>query len=332
MNPDKDTKDTSAPKAESPKKAAPAPAGRVFDVSRPGKAAASPTSRPVILGHKPEAQNSQLTVSGIGEATSPLPAKRKMIQIVPSGDSATPAEEQGDPEQASGAPDPTTSSFQAKTSLLHAADKPEPAATDNEKEALAAAALDATTTAPHVFEDKGPERISTGKIKIQPLSQSESHAAVDKSQTVAEAVKAMEASEPAAPSESDPTPEADTSAAASAAPEETKPEEEAPAVLSSAPLDTTDAPTAQASAGSAADPAAQSPMQGEASIPAPEEEIEPLFDKSGIVVSSHEHHHRSAWKTLLLIALILVLAVIALDIALDLGVLNLPGLPRSHYF
>jgi hypothetical protein len=38
----------------------------VFDVMRPGKAPASPTSRPVISSHKPQAQNTQVTVSGIG--------------------------------------------------------------------------------------------------------------------------------------------------------------------------------------------------------------------------------------------------------------------------
>jgi hypothetical protein len=42
------------------------PRGKVFDVMRPGQAPASPTSRPVISSHKPQAQNTQVTVSGIG--------------------------------------------------------------------------------------------------------------------------------------------------------------------------------------------------------------------------------------------------------------------------
>jgi hypothetical protein len=42
------------------------PRGKVFDVMRPGRAPASPTSRPVISSHKPQAQNTQVTVSGIG--------------------------------------------------------------------------------------------------------------------------------------------------------------------------------------------------------------------------------------------------------------------------
>lgn len=62
---------------DAPKK----PAGKVFDVRRPGKALASPTSRPVIVGHKPEAQQAQIAVSGVGE--SPLLGRRK-VQISPA--------------------------------------------------------------------------------------------------------------------------------------------------------------------------------------------------------------------------------------------------------
>lgn len=40
--------------------------GKVFDVMRPGKAPASPTSRPVIMGHKTSAQATQVRVSGVG--------------------------------------------------------------------------------------------------------------------------------------------------------------------------------------------------------------------------------------------------------------------------
>ncbi|HEX7963513.1 MAG TPA: hypothetical protein VF466_02880 [Candidatus Saccharimonadales bacterium] len=44
----------------------PRPRGKVFDVMAPGKAPANPTSRPVVIGHRPEAQQAQVRVSGIG--------------------------------------------------------------------------------------------------------------------------------------------------------------------------------------------------------------------------------------------------------------------------
>ncbi|HJQ08239.1 MAG TPA: hypothetical protein VJ836_02015 [Candidatus Saccharimonadales bacterium] len=50
---------------------------KVFDVRRPGKAPAAPTSRPVVVGHKPAAQLAQTTISGIG-ARPLLNAKQKV--------------------------------------------------------------------------------------------------------------------------------------------------------------------------------------------------------------------------------------------------------------
>ncbi|HSW98300.1 MAG TPA: hypothetical protein VLF71_00515 [Candidatus Saccharimonadales bacterium] len=73
----------------------PRPRGKVFDVMRPGRAPASPTSRPVVIGHKLQAQHTQVTVSGIGEAapreplhTHKAPAVQKVD--VTGGDVAAP--------------------------------------------------------------------------------------------------------------------------------------------------------------------------------------------------------------------------------------------------
>src|SRR5262245_18333537 len=77
MKPDKD-KDPKAPAA------AKKPNGKVFDVSRPGKTLAAPTSKPVISGYKPEAQAPQIAVSGVGEAQPLL--TRKKIEITPLGE------------------------------------------------------------------------------------------------------------------------------------------------------------------------------------------------------------------------------------------------------
>lgn len=60
----------SQPASQPPKPQPPRPRGKVFDVMRPGKAPASPTSRPVVIGHKAGAQAAQLKVSGIGAPES----------------------------------------------------------------------------------------------------------------------------------------------------------------------------------------------------------------------------------------------------------------------
>jgi hypothetical protein len=55
---------------------APAPA-KVFDVMRPGKAPASPSSKPVIVGHKPEVKDPSVTLNGIAER-EPLKTHKKI--------------------------------------------------------------------------------------------------------------------------------------------------------------------------------------------------------------------------------------------------------------
>jgi hypothetical protein len=54
--------------------------GRVFDVMRPGKAPASATSRPVVIGHKTGAQASQINVSGVGERSNLLDPHHRDVQ------------------------------------------------------------------------------------------------------------------------------------------------------------------------------------------------------------------------------------------------------------
>lgn len=108
----------SAPKSKGSK-----PSGRVFDVRRPGKAPASPTSRPVVVKHKASAQKAQVAVSGIGE-TSLMNAKKK-INIQPQDDASK-----------SVAGEQTTKKA------------PEPAAKSANTEALAATALTKTAEPP----------------------------------------------------------------------------------------------------------------------------------------------------------------------------------------
>jgi hypothetical protein len=247
--------------------------GRIFDVSRPGKAAASPTSRPVIMGHKPEAQQAQTSVSGIGEAS---PLLNRKIAIVPGGDRQKENENQPVPE-------------------LPPEDVPAGAPSQTEKDALGTAALDSVTGPPPVSPEKEAEALPVKAKVIEPLSETD---------TQPEASQVAEPSEPAKPEpEPEPTAEElpkDTSSSV--------PETETETVNEPAdPLKPEDAP--------------------------PELDIEPLFDPSGhIVVSHHAHNGGHALKVLGLLLLIVLLAVVAVDLLLDLGLLNVEGIPRTDFF
>jgi hypothetical protein len=242
------------------------PGGKVFDVRRPGKAPASPTSRPVIMGHKPEAQEAQTAVSGIGEAR-PLLTKRK-IEIVPSDligssddvDVSRPATQQKDT---------------VSTNTSEAAVTPPDLPSAPVEESKLATSPQLTIQTPAVLKQEASEPTSQADIQAkQPESEKE---------------------------ESEPrlTPE------------------EQPAETSSVPEEP------------ALTQGDEVKLEEE---PAPEPVIEPLFDDSGVVVSTHDHHHRHhALKVVGLLLLILLLAAATLDVALDLGLLNLEDIPHTDF-
>ncbi len=64
---------TPKPTNPKPRPVAPFAHKKVFDVVRPGKAPASPTSRPVITGHKPPVKDDQLVQKGEGAYTTNNP-------------------------------------------------------------------------------------------------------------------------------------------------------------------------------------------------------------------------------------------------------------------
>ena len=231
---------------------------KVFDVRRPGKAPASPTSRPVIVGHKPQAQSTQIAVSGIGEASPPLLAKEKKIDPIVQ----VPAAESMAEPIAQEATSPTTPAI------------PDP----KEVEALATAALATTTEAP-AAPDESPQQ---AEVETEPS----------------------------------PSPAEDTSAVSA-------PEEKPPAI--EIPADPAVAPDKDATPLSGAIPAATEEIE-------PEPVIEPLFDKSGIVVSHHgTHAGGSTTKILLLLLLVLLLAAAIADLLLDAGILTLNGIPHTNF-
>lgn len=290
MNPD-DKADKPAPKKPPEKQ----PAGRVFDVSRPGKSPATPTSKPVIVGHKPEAQQAQTSVSGIGEA-KPIIARRK-IQIMPSGDLQVADEDK--PSGAASAPETPQEV------------KPEETP-QQEQEAIGAAAVDAAAGPPAVPGEE--HKLPTKHLTIEPPANTETKAegSEPQAETPAEAPKPDE--QPKAESEA-------------VEPNVEKTEEEAPKTLADElPKDSSSVPT-ETSVENTDKP------EGEESAPAePEVKIDPLFDESGrMVVSQHNHHRHHGAKVTLLLLLILLLAVAALDILLDLQILNLEGIPHTDF-
>lgn len=301
MKPEKD-KSKAAPASAAKKSGA--PNGRVFDVSRPGKAPASPTSRPVIMGHKPEAQQAQAAVSGVGEAR-PLLTSRK-IQIMPIGESEDSVNvEPKKPEEKPAEKPAETSAPEQKPARKLLSAEP----TEEEKDALGVAALDAVAGPPPVAAKTPPSAANGSKRIIQPLSLQKA----------------------------EPKPEDESKAKTEAAPEST-PEAEEPkegeGQKSEPKLSSGEVP-AESSSMPEAEPVKESALQnGQTEEEAPPEPvIEPLFDDSGaIVVSKHDYHRsRTGLKVFGVILLIILLAAAALDIALDLDLLKLENIPHTDY-
>lgn len=267
---------------------------KVFDVSRPGKALASPTSKPVISVHRPIAQEAQAAVSGVGEAR-PLMTRRK-IQIVPTGDLASSSVAVATPTVPVKSTNPVTDST---PSVQETPAQP----TLADAEALAATALDAVTGPPEM-SDEGTSKpsetpSSANKPELPKITKTEAQVPVPKVDRPEVDIEAP--------------PDSGVEPVSKAEPKLS--EKELPAESSSMPE---------------VEPVEETSEKEE--LP-PEPVIEPLFDDSGaIVVSSHEHHKRHhGVKAIFLVLLILVLAVIALDIALDLDILQIEGVPHTDF-
>ena len=190
MKPDKDKPKASTPSAKKSDT-------KVFDVRRPGKAPASPTSRPVIVGHKPEAQQAQTSVSGIGEAQ---PLLKRKIQIFPAGggdvETVEPVIDKQPKEAAPAQPEHKMMSSREET------------------DALASAALDGVTGAPELPSiEKAPEppKSATSLVgrTITPISEPSEPPAEPKAgeEKPAEAPAPEQKEEPAPEAPAQPEPE-----------------------------------------------------------------------------------------------------------------------------
>lgn len=311
--------DQNKPKSKSAKK----PVGVVFDVRRPGKAPAPPTSRPIITGHKPEAQAAQTAISGVGE-TSPILTRRK-LQILPTGDLSV------EPNPAGNEAVPAE---QAAEQTAAPRDVPE-----RDKEALATAAMDAVTGPPDLSEpaekpeaESGAEKedrsmlFTKPKIVIAPPSEEQ---APDEAEP--EPKEPAPEEEPAHAEEDTAGTDSETTAETSEEKSDAATEQPAEGEEQPEPAEPAEAavPTAEAQ-----DTAAEGEgeEQKEEQEQKPEPHIEPLFDEHGAMVPHRSHHRRGhGLKVFALVLVILILAAAILDILLDLEVLNLEGIPHTDF-
>ncbi|HSX29592.1 MAG TPA: hypothetical protein VLE73_03470 [Candidatus Saccharimonadales bacterium] len=306
---------------------------KVFDVMRPGKAPASPTSRPVIANRETGAQKNQVTVSGIGEA-APVAAKPRTIsdvaptvsadqvhaaQVAAAASASLVAAPSTDPgDVPAGAPPvavpvndlpvAVTSSaapsveVTGKPKVTEAPKDPEPKPAPPPDLVPESSAADASRSMTH------------GKT-IMPLSQAQAD------QSPADSAVDTSAQTP---------PPAPTLAAK--APEVPEPAGETPPPV--------EASTKEAETESAHDEPAEVPEKDDkkqVDAKAPTEPKQPAVpelhpqDIQDIVVS---HHATSVWwHTVLLLLLVVLLAVVALDILLDADIISSPiqGIPYTDF-
>ena len=294
---------------------------KVFDVVRPGKTRALPSSRPIIVGHKPEVQKSQAAVSGIGESQV-APSKKKIeikplhkIELEPtSAVVAAASQSMIDPEDV-----PAGAPSDAALSASITPDLESPAVLPLPKGEPAEAESDALPAAESPKGPSGPP----------PLPQD------DSDQPVAPTLGSLQASAKLTP----PEPESANNTPAEATPEKPTPAVPEPPVappVSPSLIAKWPTPPTSVDAAKPADPSAQATpaasSQG-AKQPAPKAstttaEIDPN-DIQDIVVSHHKAERN--WLAVLLLLLILLLAVVALNVILDAEVINIPGFPRTDY-
>lgn len=278
---------------------------KVFDVRRPGKAPASPSSRPVVIGHKPEVQETQAAVSGIGDAN--LGLARRKIQILPTGDIK--AVNVTEPEK-------TDNSGESPVAV-RIGNK----ATEEDREALATAALDAVTGPPDLPTRDQPNAFSGGsRLVIKPLDQGQEDEKPSVEDAKAEPEFLVEPESSQVPAEPSVTEKPQEKPAAVAAETPASPEQpEQPEQSQKTEVAETPSPEDQTA------------ILVEDTTEQPEPNIEPLFDDSGVVVSHHNHRSHHGLKVVLLLLLVIVLAAAIFDIVLDLDLLEIEGIPHTDF-
>lgn len=277
---------------------------KVFDVSRPGKAVAGATSRPVIVGHKPQIKDPMM--SERNEVPALLDSKQKVVVAAESA--------------------PTIDATAASEATVAPADQTQtPPVMQTEAEPtqdnVAAVALSDTVEAPPVID--APQHNMDAPEKTAQPPTNDTHTVP---QTPAPAA-AMPSPGPTMPEQASPViptaPEAAATPASTATPSaQTKStgiifEDDAASDLLAPPSK----PVAPVVATPKTDPDAV-----EQGSPIPPEEM----PKAQVFVA---HHARSGgWKVFTILMLFVILLAIGLDIALDMGLLTLEGVPHTSFF
>ena len=305
---------------------------KVFDVMRPGKAAASPTSRPVVVGQKAQAKRTQAAVSGIGDSV------QAVVAIKPAGAASVELDEQDHAAQVAAAASASVAADVTERTDV----EDRPAGAPPVAIALNPPVAVATTVAPLT-----PEAVANLDGEKPPAA---SDTPAPPEEPASEPVVQSETSEPA----SAPPPPPDLVPDASAPPEAGRNLSHGKTImpLSAAQQDQTSAqpetPSAPTSDDQQADSEPSAPVPAETQPEAPKDAPKPAEKKTDaakgpsvpelhpqdiqdIVVS---HHATSVWwHSLILIILVLVLAVIALDILLDAELVDVPfNVPYTDFF
>lgn len=305
---------------------------KVFDVRRPGRAPASPTSRPVITGHKAPVHDAQF-VSGApllqpqeqeeDEKPSLLGVKdRKQITPVTEPVATTIPESTQEPQATKGVEEAEKSELPVEPTTA-----PAPVKSDTQSVPMAAVSPPTQPApvsqppqpAPPEADSELPEPVApAGYTETAPqleveASERPSQAALEQPTSSEASAVPLSTPEPAAPSTEDPTPE-------------------------SLGLGLNDSSSAEEFPGrpiGANQPASPTTNDGQKSIEQLlSENGTPVLEPDhspGLIISHHRPHTHSKSKTVSVVLLVLLLvAVLGLNILLDLGVLDLAGLPHTN--
>jgi hypothetical protein len=286
-----------------------APPKKVFDVMRPGKAPASPTSRPVILGHNAEVKRTQVAVSGVGERDQDQPqllGEHKRIELKPLSSGAPAPAENGVPGAPALPPSPVAASVAAALKKEEPMPDLTPAPESTKKEVAAATpvAVAGTTPPPPAA---AAVTVAVGAAATQPVASTDAPAV-----NPAPAPASNLASDSTAPAAEE-TPDKDPLQAVAEEPEDD-------GTFKLPPDETAKAP----------DPN-QKPFTDDPEAAALLKDMKPSDNDShqAIVVS---HHHTGGGKAFLLIIVMLLLAVVIVDLLLDTGMISLSGIPHTNLF
>lgn len=320
---------------------------------RPGRAPAAPTSRPVVIGHKPGAQQAQLQVSGIG-APGNLMDSRKKIEVKPSATSAPdnthkePAKPENKPETKSeskpeaknvsaAAPSrPSAIPAAVASKPLRAAPLPTtpattpvsaPASVKNNSDQLAVADDD-DISAPAMFTDSSSWADALAD-DVQPDDTPAARAANAQPADARRSDTQLAGAQPAdaASDTAKNTPPNSEPAASAAAYDPDPANMHIPEnKLDEAAIDPEPKQPEPIPYGGSP---AQQPSQDD--VPPLNEMPVPSLDGQ-VIVSPHTTEPSGAGKIVALVSAIILFAIVILDILLDAGIINSSAIPHTNFF